>query len=138
MEHHADDFRAWMDERGLSASDVAKDLRTEEQTIRKWRSQGVPDRRRPHIERYMAEWTGPTSAPRQDADTSVLRIEFTDEELDEVSRAAGIVQTPIREFVRRSAIHQARVSAQREETSPAPFISPASTPPPGTGKSAHA
>lgn len=51
-----------MDARGLSAGDVALALGTEEQTVRKWRSQGVPDRRLPHVERYMAEWIDPSIA----------------------------------------------------------------------------
>ena len=100
-----------MDARGLSAATVAKDLGTEEQTVRKWRSQGVPNRRRPHVERYMAEWVDPSDTVNTDVETSTLRIEFDNDELDLVSTAAGIVDTPIREFIRRAAIHQARVVA---------------------------
>jgi hypothetical protein len=108
MNQSSDNFKDWMDARGLSAATVAKDLGTEEQTVRKWRSQGVPNRRRPHVERYMAEWVDPSEAPNTDAETSTLRIEFDNDELDLVSTAAGIVDTPIREFIRRAAIHQAR------------------------------
>jgi transcriptional regulator with XRE-family HTH domain len=107
-------FKSWMDQRGLSASDVAKSLGTEEQTIRKWRSQGVPERRRPHVERYMAEWIDPSAEEQKTQDTSVLRIEFTDSEMDEVSEASNIVRTPVREFIRRSAIHQARHEKEKE------------------------
>lgn len=109
MNQSADDFKDWMDARGLNAAEVAKDLGTEEQTVRKWRSQGVPDRRRPHVERYMAEWIDPSASGTQDTETSILRIEFDDEEIDLVSTAAGIVDTPIRDFIRRAAVHQARV-----------------------------
>lgn len=63
MNQTADDFRVWMDARGLSSADVARDLGTEEQTIRKWRSQGVPDRRRPHVERYMENWSSDINRP---------------------------------------------------------------------------
>ena len=115
VNYTADEFKEWMDARGLSAADVAHALGTEEQTVRKWRSQGVPDRRRPHVERYMSEWVDPASAPRQEADTSTLRIEFTDEELDEVSKASQIVDTPIREFIRRAAIHQARADIAKKQ-----------------------
>lgn len=113
MNQSADSFKDWMDARGLSAADVAKDLGTEEQTVRKWRSQGVPDRRRPHVERYMSEWVDPSAASTTEPETSILRIEFDDEELDLVSTAAGIVDTPIREFIRRAAVHQARVDAAK-------------------------
>jgi hypothetical protein len=64
MNQSPDDLKSWMDARGLAAGDVAKALGTEEQTVRKWRSQGVPPRRLPHVQRYMAEWTDPaTLAP---------------------------------------------------------------------------
>lgn len=118
MKQCADDLKDWMDARGLSAAQVAKELGTEEQTIRKWRSQGVPDRRRPHVERYMAEWVDPATTFTTDAETSSLRIEFDDAELDDVSSAAGIVDTPIREFIRRAAVHQARVDILKSQTIP--------------------
>ncbi len=108
-------FKQWMDERGLSAADVAKSLGTEEQTVRKWRSQGVPDRRRPHVERYMAEWIdASTLAAKAESETSILRIEFTDEEMDEVSQASNIVDTPVREFIRRAAVHQALADIRKD------------------------
>lgn len=103
-----------MDARGLSASDVAREMRVDEATVRNWRSQGVPARRRPHVERYMAEWTDPAAGP-QGAAVNVLRIEFDDEEIDVLSRAANIVDTPIREFVRRSSVHQARADCAKAE-----------------------
>lgn len=81
MDYTADQFRAWMDERGLSAADVAVGMRSEEQTIRKWRSQGVPDRRKPHVERYMREWSSP-------------RREITDAEVQAFRAKDAIVITP--------------------------------------------
>jgi hypothetical protein len=61
MNQSPDDLKSWMDARGLAAGDVALALGTEEQTVRKWRSQGVPPRRLPHVQRYMAEWIDPTT-----------------------------------------------------------------------------
>lgn len=110
MKQSADDFKEWMDARGLSAMEVAEAMGTEEQTIRKWRSQGVPDRRRPHVERIMETWDESKS---QDSDElNKVRIDFTDDEMDLVSEAAQVVQTPLREFIRRAAIHKAREVAK--------------------------
>ena len=49
--------------RGLKSSDVAADLHVEEQTIRIWRSQGVPPRRKPHVEKYMENWSAELNQP---------------------------------------------------------------------------
>lgn len=49
-------FRDWMDARGLSAREVGARLHVEEQTIRHWRSKGVPERRMPHVQNMMATW----------------------------------------------------------------------------------
>lgn len=65
-----------MDERGLSAAAVATDLHVEEQTIRIWRSQGVPPRRKPHVERYMREWT--PAKPIEPIDDAVQRLRASD------------------------------------------------------------
>lgn len=122
MTKRATDLKQWMDARGISASEVAKALGIEEQTVRKWRSQGIPPRRISHVERYMSEWIDPSTAPRTDAETSTLRIEFSDDDLDIVSTAAGIVDTPIREFIRRSAVHQARVAINKQSAAPLPSL----------------
>lgn len=66
----------------------------------------------------MAEWTDPTSTPQQEAATSIMRVEFDDDELDDVSKASQIVDTPIREFIRRAAVHQARAQLQKDQASP--------------------
>lgn len=97
-----------MDERRLKAADVSLPLQVSEQTIHQWRTYGVPERRRPHVERFMAGWVDPALAAKSEGEMNALRIEFTDAEIDEVSKAARIVDTPIREFIRRSAVHQAR------------------------------
>lgn len=60
MSDNSNEFKDWMDERGLKSQDVAADLHVEEQTVRIWRSQGVPPRRQPHVAKYMAEWTDPS------------------------------------------------------------------------------
>lgn len=56
MNEKANEFKDWMDARGLKTKSVAPDLHVDEATIRNWRSQGVPPRRLPHVERYMRDW----------------------------------------------------------------------------------
>lgn len=114
-------FRDWMDERRLKAADVCEALHVSEQTVHQWRTYGVPERRRPHVERYMAEWTDPASTPPGITDAHSLRIEFDDAEIDDVSKAAGIVETNIREFIRRSAVHQARAEIAKRQTKEGPI-----------------
>ena len=55
------EFKEWMDERRLKASDVCEALHVSEQTIHQWRSFGVPPRRIPHVDRYMLEWVDPAN-----------------------------------------------------------------------------
>ena len=58
------EFREWMDARGLKADDVAAKFDVSPQTISHWRSQGVPDRRLAHVRYIMNSWEGaPRSAP---------------------------------------------------------------------------
>ncbi len=69
------EFKEWMDSRGLKTKDVAEDLHVEEQTVRNWRSQGVPERRAPHVQRYMAEWKAPavsSAVPRTSVSDQVV------------------------------------------------------------------
>jgi len=107
-------LKEWMDDRRLKASDVCNALQVSEQTIHQWRSYGVPARRQPHVERYMAEWVDPSTNPLPvSTDNNILRIEFDDAELDAVSEAAAIVNSPIRDFVRRAAVHQARAETAK-------------------------
>lgn len=56
MARTAGNFKDWMDERGLSARQVATWLHVEEQTVRHWRSQGIPERRKAHVETFMREF----------------------------------------------------------------------------------
>lgn len=49
-----DDLKTWLDARGISSDDAAKLFGVEPQTIRNWRSSGVPERRRLHVEAVMA------------------------------------------------------------------------------------
>jgi hypothetical protein len=55
------DFKEWMDERGLKAADVAREMRVDEATVRNWRSGGVPARRLPHVQAFMASWVDPST-----------------------------------------------------------------------------
>ena len=61
MKEEINRFAEWMDERRLKAADVCEALLVSEQTISNWRSNGVPDRRVPHVEAFMRDWVDPAS-----------------------------------------------------------------------------
>lgn len=63
-----------MDERRLKAEDVAGHFHASIQTIHNWRSSGVPERRVPHVEKFMAEWIDPVSKKAADPNTDALRL----------------------------------------------------------------
>lgn len=46
----------WMEIKGLSSADVAARLGVQPQTIRNWRSSGVPARKFDHLRQIMSEW----------------------------------------------------------------------------------
>lgn len=46
-------FREWCDARGYSATEAARVFGVEPQTIRHWRSGGVPERRKLHVQTVM-------------------------------------------------------------------------------------
>lgn len=50
------EFRKWMDARKLTAAEVGEALGVSAQTVRIWRSQGIPPRREPHVAKLMEEW----------------------------------------------------------------------------------
>ncbi len=97
MSDKTNDFKDWMDERRLKASGVCEALHVSEQTIHQWRSFGVPPRRIPHVERYMAEWIDPASVVPPITDEAIsafveakqnLVLHPTEEEFDAWNRAA--------------------------------------------------
>jgi hypothetical protein len=75
------EFRAWMDARGLKTKAVAADLQVDEATIRNWRSQGVPPRRLPHVKKYMAEWRESNAALPVISDEAVTAFAATHQNL---------------------------------------------------------
>lgn len=52
------DFKEWMDQRGLTAEEVGKALDVSPQTVKNWRSVGVPERRQAHVRYFMSTWSG--------------------------------------------------------------------------------
>lgn len=109
MDNFSEEFKTWMDVKKFTAETLAPVIGKSAGTIAQWRSRGVPERS--SVRDFLADFMASYTQPNADAATSTLRIEFNDEELDIVSTAAGIVDTPIREFIRRAAVHQARVKA---------------------------
>jgi len=63
-------FRDWMEDRRMKAADVVGALFVSEQSVRNWRSAGVPPRRRPQL----ADWMAEVDAARQETAVDLLRI----------------------------------------------------------------
>jgi hypothetical protein len=93
MEDEPNEFKDWMDGLGLQAKDVAARLHVEEQTIRQWRTYGVPQRRRPHVRNIMAEWGSEPEAPEiTEFRQQTLVVRTTPEQFrrwESATRAAG-------------------------------------------------
>jgi uncharacterized protein (DUF1778 family) len=103
-----------MDSRNFTADTLAPLISKEPGTIKQWRSRGVPEREsvRRFLTEFMATYQPPTAAPESPDFT--VRIDFTDDEMAEVTKAAEIVGTGARDFIRRSAVHQARARLDQE------------------------
>lgn len=114
MDSFSEDFKAWMDVNQFTSETLSPMIGKSAGTIAQWRSRGVPEREsvRNFLTEFMSTYKPPITLA--EPENSTLRIEFTDTELDEVSKASGIVDTPIREFIRRAAIHQARVEMGKD------------------------
>ena len=61
MSTEANEFRDWMDRNGIKTSDLTGPLQISEQTLRHWRSKGVPERRQSHVNYIMASWATPAA-----------------------------------------------------------------------------
>lgn len=114
MDSFSDDFKAWMDVNQFTAETLAPIIGKSAGTIANWRSIGVPEREsvRRFLTEFMATYQPPAAAPESPDFT--VRIEFTDDEMAEVTKAAEIVGTGARDFIRRSAVHQARARLDQE------------------------
>lgn len=62
-------FRRWMDGHKLKAADVAGALFVTEQSVRNWRSAGIPPRRQPQV----ADWMAGVDAAAQGPSFDLLR-----------------------------------------------------------------
>ncbi len=89
-----DQFKAWMDERKLSAEQVGERLHVSPQTVRNWRAAEIPPRRQEQIRNLMSQWD----------DGQIDRIVLTPrpEQFDDWNRAANREGKTIREWVTTS------------------------------------
>lgn len=106
-----------MDERRLKAEDVAGHFHASIQTIHNWRSSGVPDRRRPHVEQFMADWIDPVSQKAADPNADAQRlgqlvIRVTGEQFNRWNHAANT--TPGGPFLMEDWAIRALEEAARE------------------------
>lgn len=72
------------------------------------------------IEREEAARRGRPAEP----DENLIRVSFSDEDFAEIEAAAGIVQTPIKDFITRAAIHQARADLAKSAAATPPAVVP--------------
>lgn len=106
-----------MDERRLKAEDVAGHFHASIQTIHNWRSSGVPERRVPHVEKFMAEWIDPVSQKAADPNADAQRlgqlvIRVTGEQFNRWNHAANT--TPGGPFLMEDWAVRALEEAARE------------------------
>ncbi|MFZ9938218.1 MAG: hypothetical protein ACO3JG_14360 [Luteolibacter sp.] len=113
MDSFSEEFKSWMDSRNYTAESLAPILGRSPQTIANWRSIGVPEREsiRLFLSEFMATYRPGPAALQADY---TVRIEFTDAEMADVTKACDIVSTTPRDFIRRAALHQARVDIARQ------------------------
>ncbi len=72
------DLKEWMDSRGVTAERMADALKVSPQTIKNWRSVGVPERRRAHVSYVISAWSD--NPPAQSPLTQPLVINPTREQ----------------------------------------------------------
>jgi len=88
METFSQKFRDWMDAHRLRAEDVAKALHLSEQTVRNWRSVGIPPRKRSAVEEFMQNYQSRLDARLAELRIQTIVIETTREEFRQWNAAA--------------------------------------------------
>jgi hypothetical protein len=99
-------FFHWMDENNITRKQGAEMLGVEERSLSSYRSRGLPKKKQARALKIMREWKARESGARPDE--SLLRISWTDEELEIIASAARVVDTPLTDFIKRATIHRAR------------------------------
>lgn len=74
MDDFTKQFVEWMDTHNLSPKDISVALGAEIQTIRQWRSLGVPRRRVPHLTIFMKNWGKFADAPVSGSQSQPLTL----------------------------------------------------------------
>lgn len=88
MDTFSEEFRDWMDQRRLSAPQVAEALHVSEQTVRHWRSGGIPPRRQPVVKEWMRAFDQRADVQVADLRKQTLIIEPTRDEFRSWNQAA--------------------------------------------------
>jgi hypothetical protein len=99
-----------------------------------------PSKRSKHLQRALSDAIEREEAARKSRaaapDENLIRVSFNDEDFAVIESAAGIVQTPIKDFITRAAIHQARAKVEESAgtQSPPPLtVTEGGEPEPKTG-----
>jgi len=121
--------RAWLAENSPYSADYIRTVLAPKSTRRTDRVMQILS---DAIEREEAARHARASEP----DENLIRVSFNDEDFAVIESAAGIVQTPIKDFITRAAIHQARAKVEESAgtQSPPPLtVTEGGEPEPKTG-----
>lgn len=87
-----------------------------------------PSKRSPLLQRALSDAIEREEAARRgrpaEPDENLIRVSFRDEDFAVIESAAGIVQTPIKDFITRAAIHQARADLAKSAAASGPVVVP--------------
>lgn len=86
-----------MDQNSLKAADVCGPLKISEQTLRHWRSKGVPERRIGSVNYFMATWNKP-SPDLTAAVGQTLVLTPTEEQFERWNQAANEQHSTIKQW----------------------------------------
>ncbi len=78
MDSFSQEFKDWMDQRGLSPDDVSEGLKKEAGTIKQWRSRGIPKREsvRSHVREFMTSYAAEQAEALRNSGALTLEVDM--------------------------------------------------------------
>lgn len=124
-----DEIDSRLDQLGLDRSWLAEKSGRSPSSIRSALAPNAhPKQRSELLQRALSDAIEREEAARRgrhaEPDENLIRVSFSDEDFAEIEAAAGIVQTPIKDFITRAAIHQARADLAKSAAAAPPVVVP--------------